>query len=200
MAVDFRDLHYKLESLDVWSIKDNKQDAFNLVESMDGDELRALSLMAAKRHTVKKIPDGTKTFELLENVIVGLHSEDCVDLAKQTISIAPDWVLRTLLLASINRFNTVDQLEIRRLITERGHDVELSADELAAAQQAAAEAAARAAAIERGEIPADGEEDASDGKKGRSRKDRAPRGKKTAKSPAGDSAGDKPKRNWLTGK
>jgi hypothetical protein len=218
MAVDFSDLRFKLESLDIWSVQDKKGEAAALVENIDGESLRALSLMAAKRHTVKHIPDGTKTFDLLENVIIGLHSDDCVDLAKQAISIAPDWILRTFLLASINRFNTVDQLAIRQLITQREKEageevVELSQEELAAAQAAAIEAAAHAAAVERGEINPDGEEPQVDTKRrGRAKKERPVRGAKkapvsktaaktgSAKTNADKSAAAKPKRNWLTGK
>jgi len=224
MAVDFRDLRFKLESLDVWAIQEKKDQAATLVENIDGESLRALSLMAAKRHTVLHPSDGTKTFELLENVIVGLHSADCVDLAKQTISIAPDWILRTFLLASVSRFNSVDQLALREVITSRsqelGDEVEFSQDELAEAQQLAAQAAERAAAVERGEITLDEAPVESGNKRGRAAKRApkekpAPRAKKVKMTPAERAAANraakppvlqkpdpnvKVKKNWLTGK
>lgn len=220
MAVDFPDLRFKLENLDVWTVQDKKEQAVTLVDNIDGESLRALSLMAAKRHTVLRPAVGTKTFELLENVIVGLHSADCSDLAKQTISIAPDWILRTFLLASVSRFNSVDQLALREVISAReqefGSDVELSKDDLAAAQQVAAEAAERAAAIERGDIADPSAVDTSVKGKGRAaRAPKAPREKKVklsaAERAAANRAAKKPvlhkpdpnvkvKRNWLTGK
>ena len=230
MAVDFGDLRFKLESLDVWDIQGKKEQASTLVDNIDGESLRALSLMAAKRHTVLRPSDDTKTFDLLENVIVGLRSADCVDLAKQTISIAPDWILRTFLLASVSRFNSVDQLALREVVTTRtqqfGEESEMSLEELAQAQELAAQAAERAAAIERGEIPADGEvADSATGRRGKSvkrpAKEKAPRAvkvpreKKAKLTPAERAAANraakppvltkpdpdaKVKKNWLTGK
>lgn len=159
MAVDFADLRRKLNQLDLLSASDEKDRMSNLVDSLDGDSVRALTLMAAKRHKVKVAPEDTKTFELLENIIKGLLSEDCVDLAKQAIAIAPDWMVRTVLITSVNRFNTVDQEAIRDAIAARraqlgadavdedGNPIEivLAPEDYNAAAEAAAKKAAEAA-------------------------------------------------------
>ena len=212
MAVDFEDLRQKLQLLDVWSIQERKMESTELVDSLDVDSLRALALMAAKRHTVVIPPQGTKTFELLENVIIGLRSEDCQTLARQVISIAPDWMLTTLILASVNRFNTVDQLEIRKRVMDQG---ELDDEALAAAQEAALQAAAQAASgtPKETEVPAVPEK----GKRGKAPKTRAVKEPKKKLTPAERAAANreknkaanvqkrlnpdtKVKKSWLTGK
>lgn len=167
MAVDFRELRYQLNKLDLWSVEDRKDLQADMVQSLSEESLRALALMAAKRHTVKNVPADTKTFGLLENIIKGLHSADCSDLAKQAIAIAPTWMIETVIIASVNRFNTVDQNALREAVTalKAESDEEVSPEAIAEAERLAEEAAARAAAIERGEVVPDDDGKNTKGKK-----------------------------------